>query len=232
MFACQPAWQRLNGSPDIADSDGVAGDGPPERGSPRASDRDRERVCRQLREHFVEGRLRLPELEARLAAALTADTLADLSRLTDDLPELAPEVPAPAADAVDLTDPSLLSRDPAMAEVLVDGGTLVVRLRGLRRIGKIRKIRTPLAGVRSVRVEAHPVEFVRSIRRAGSPVPIRTRRTFSWRDPWQTFAIFRQGQPALVIEMSDGPYRHVIVHVKDPGHDTRVVRRAIAGIDR
>jgi hypothetical protein len=60
----------------------------------RAGDLDRSAVCDQLSTHYAAGRLRPDELDARLGAAVTAETLLDLRRLVSDLP-LAP-APAPA----------------------------------------------------------------------------------------------------------------------------------------
>jgi DNA-binding PadR family transcriptional regulator len=50
------------------------------------SDADRDLAIARLREHFAVGRLTHPELDERLAAALTAQTAADLRGLLADLP--------------------------------------------------------------------------------------------------------------------------------------------------
>jgi hypothetical protein len=60
----------------------------------RAGDLDRSAVCDQLSTHFAAGRLRPDELDARLGAAVNAETLLDLRRLVSDLP--LPPAPAPA----------------------------------------------------------------------------------------------------------------------------------------
>jgi DNA-binding PadR family transcriptional regulator len=52
----------------------------------RASDADREQALASLRDHFAEGRLTRAELDARLTAALTAQTVSDLRHLIADLP--------------------------------------------------------------------------------------------------------------------------------------------------
>jgi hypothetical protein len=52
----------------------------------RASDADRERAVRLLREHYAAGRLTSDELEARVAGAYAARERADLRALTRDLP--------------------------------------------------------------------------------------------------------------------------------------------------
>src|SRR6185369_13802470 len=53
----------------------------------RASDADRERVARSLREHLMAGRLAADEFEQRIEGAYTAKTVDELRTLTRDLPE-------------------------------------------------------------------------------------------------------------------------------------------------
>jgi DNA-binding PadR family transcriptional regulator len=52
----------------------------------RVSDRDRERAIARLRDSFAEGRLTREELDERITAALDAQTVGDLRRITADLP--------------------------------------------------------------------------------------------------------------------------------------------------
>ncbi|GAA3758892.1 hypothetical protein HDA32_004947 [Spinactinospora alkalitolerans] len=82
----------------------------------RASDADRDRVAKLLQDHFAHGRLDSDEFNGRLETAYHARTLAELSRLTEDLPErdLA-DLPRPAARRPErggsggmLSDPALL----------------------------------------------------------------------------------------------------------------------------
>jgi hypothetical protein len=64
----------------------------------RASDADRDRVAAALREHSVEGRITMDELNERLEATYTARTLGELQAVTSDLPEHdAYQLPIPAA---------------------------------------------------------------------------------------------------------------------------------------
>lgn len=57
---------------------------------------ERERVIQRLSEHFANDRLSLDELESRMELAYKAATIADLDRLTADLPsDAAAAVPAP-----------------------------------------------------------------------------------------------------------------------------------------
>jgi hypothetical protein len=55
-------------------------------GDVRASDEDRERAVRSLREHFAAGRLEEPDLEARLGRAYAAHSRRELAELLSDLP--------------------------------------------------------------------------------------------------------------------------------------------------
>lgn len=55
----------------------------------RASDEDRERAARALRQHCAAGRLSTDELEERLERAYAARTVGELTELMRDLPELA-----------------------------------------------------------------------------------------------------------------------------------------------
>jgi hypothetical protein len=57
----------------------------------RASDEDRERVAREIRDHFAAGRLDRDELDDRLQAVVEARTVGELAALREDLP-------APPAD--------------------------------------------------------------------------------------------------------------------------------------
>ncbi|MEW2353123.1 DUF1707 domain-containing protein [Spirillospora sp. NPDC029432] len=61
----------------------------------RVSHAEREAVVERLREAAGEGRLEIEELEARLDAALTAKTHADLAPLVADLPPVVPPSETP-----------------------------------------------------------------------------------------------------------------------------------------
>jgi hypothetical protein len=61
----------------------------------RASDADREKILRVLREAYAEGRLDAAEYEERMSAALAAKTYADLLGLLDSLPVDPARLPSP-----------------------------------------------------------------------------------------------------------------------------------------
>ena len=84
----------------------MTGPGQPERADRamddhfRTSDADRDRAAALLRDHFAAGRLTPEELDARLAAALNAETFGDLRCVLADLP-----VPAPVLQCVSRIPP-------------------------------------------------------------------------------------------------------------------------------
>lgn len=57
-------------------------------GEQRVSDQERERVVREIREHFAAGRLSDEELSDRVQAAYRARTVSELQRVRADLPPL------------------------------------------------------------------------------------------------------------------------------------------------
>ena len=54
----------------------------------RVSDAERAEVADQLAQHYGDGRLDQAELDERLSRAMSAKTRADLTGITDDLPEV------------------------------------------------------------------------------------------------------------------------------------------------
>jgi hypothetical protein len=60
----------------------------PEFSELRVSDQDRERVAKEIREHFAAGRLTDDELDQRVAAVYAARTQSELADLRSDLPQL------------------------------------------------------------------------------------------------------------------------------------------------
>ncbi|HEY7232762.1 MAG TPA: DUF1707 domain-containing protein [Gemmatimonadaceae bacterium] len=69
---------------------------------------ERERVIQQLSDHFANDRLSIDELESRMELAYKAATVADLQRLTADLPAVAA---APVPASVPAEDAMALARD-------------------------------------------------------------------------------------------------------------------------
>jgi len=60
----------------------------PEFSELRVSDQERERVAKEIREHFAAGRLTDDELDQRVAAVYAARTQSELADLRSDLPRL------------------------------------------------------------------------------------------------------------------------------------------------
>jgi hypothetical protein len=64
----------------------------------RASDADRERTVRHLRDHALAGRLTVEELDDRCARAYAAVTVSELAELVEDLPAPPRALPQRAPD--------------------------------------------------------------------------------------------------------------------------------------
>lgn len=60
----------------------------------RVGDAERDQVASALHEHFAQGRLTREELDERVTAALSATTVGDLRKVTEDLPAAA-DAPLP-----------------------------------------------------------------------------------------------------------------------------------------
>lgn len=72
-----------------------------------ASDAERDQLAAQLQHHYATGRLTLPELEERVAAACEARTREQLDVLVSDLPAKVKEA-ATSVDVADFVDFRLL----------------------------------------------------------------------------------------------------------------------------
>ncbi len=95
----------------------------------RAGDADRERTVAALRTHTTAGRLTLEEFSDRAASAYAATTLADLARLTADLPadRLTPAVTTATAIGASVVPPAI---GLALLLVAIVTVTVVVLLSG------------------------------------------------------------------------------------------------------
>ena len=65
----------------------------------RVSDAERAEIADQLAQHYGDGRLDQADLDERLSRAMSAKTRADLTGITDDLPEVGTRPGRPAARA-------------------------------------------------------------------------------------------------------------------------------------
>ncbi len=88
--AAAEAERQPGGTQPVTPPYRVAAAGPPPGPAIRASDRDRDSAAHRVQEAFADGRLDDEEFDGRMRAVLTARTIGELDRLTED-------VPAPAA---------------------------------------------------------------------------------------------------------------------------------------
>ena len=88
LTTTRPRLKRAGSSPSTDVNNQLLGSRPDEGSEMLASDKDRDRATRELRDHFEQGRLTMDELTSRLDAALRAKTLGDIFSVTQDLPRL------------------------------------------------------------------------------------------------------------------------------------------------
>ena len=103
-----------------------------------------------------------------------------------------------------------------MAELVLDGSDLVVRLSRLEKLGAFRgDVRLPLAAIAAVRVSRDPWSELRGIRAPGTGFPglisLCTRRGGGIRD---FAAVYRQ-RAAVVIEASGAGFDRLVVSCRD-----------------
>jgi hypothetical protein len=104
-----------------------------------------------------------------------------------------------------------------MAELEIDGASLVIRLSWLERLGALSgEPRVPLAAVRDVRVTAKPWRELKGIRAPGTGWP-GTIALGTWRhDGVKDFcAVYRKG-PGVVVELDNAKYARLVVSAADP----------------
>src|SRR4051812_18308065 len=114
-----------------------------------------------------------------------------------------------------------------VAELLVDGSELVLRLRRWEALGALRgDVRVPLAAVRTVRVVPDAWKELRGVRAPGTGWPgviaLGTRRGRFGKD----FSAVYGRRPGLVVELAGTDFQRIIVSTADPDvvaakvHDT------------
>jgi hypothetical protein len=119
-----------------------------------------------------------------------------------------------------------------MANLMVDGADVVVRLSGLEKLAAFRgDVRVPVASVSAVAVEPSPWSALRGIRSPGTGWPgviaYGVRRYRGGRD----FAAVLGKRPAVRLELDPpSPFARVVVTVADPEGVVARVRSAATGL--
>jgi hypothetical protein len=104
-----------------------------------------------------------------------------------------------------------------MAQLLVDGSDLVVRLSSLEKLGALRgDVRVPLAAVHDIRVLDNLWSQLRGVRAPGTGLPgvisLGTRRWWGVRD----FAAVYGRTPGIVVDLEHAPFGRLVVSTDDP----------------
>ena len=113
-----------------------------------------------------------------------------------------------------------------MAQVIIEGNDLVVRLTGLEQLGAFHRgdIHVPRVAITNARVVLDPWTELRGIRAPGTDIPdviaLGTRRGRFGRD----FAAVYGHRPGIVIECTNTPYRRLILTDGDPESLVRALR--------
>ncbi|RJK94308.1 hypothetical protein [Vallicoccus soli] len=105
-----------------------------------------------------------------------------------------------------------------MAELVVDGQRVVLRLSGWERFSALRRgdVVVPRTAVGSVRVVEDVLAEVRGLRAPGLEVP-RVVRVGTWRRRGAPpdFVVARRGEPGLVVELSGERWGRLVVGTPD-----------------
>ncbi len=103
-----------------------------------------------------------------------------------------------------------------VAEIVIDGADVVVKLSALEKLGAIHgDVRVPRSDVSGCRLAENPWSELRGIRSPGTGWPgvisLCTRRGPGFRD----FAAVYRNRPAVVIELEGAEFNRLVVSVKD-----------------
>ena len=120
-----------------------------------------------------------------------------------------------------------------MAELLVDGADLVIRLSGLEKLGAFRgDVRVPLSAVTAIRVSEDPWSELRGIRAPGTGLPgvisLCTRRGKGVRD---FAAVYGRGE-GLVVEAEGADFDRLVISCKGAAEKAEMVEQAVTRVAR
>ena len=117
-----------------------------------------------------------------------------------------------------------------MAELLVEGSDLVVRLTGFEKVGALRgNVRVPLSSITDVGIEAESGRARRGLRAPGTGMPTVLYLGNWWHRGGRDFLAIEPRKPAVRIDLSPGGrYVRLLVTVRDP-HGTAADIEAARG---
>jgi hypothetical protein len=104
-----------------------------------------------------------------------------------------------------------------MAEVVIEGGELVVQLSFWEKVGSLRSgVRASLGSVQQVRATSEPWAELRGIRAPGTGIPavimLGTMRGSFGKD----FCAIYRGKPAVIVELAGEEFRRLLLSVEQP----------------
>jgi hypothetical protein len=115
-----------------------------------------------------------------------------------------------------------------MAQVRVDGETLVVEIEGLDKLWALKgRLEIPLVNVRGATADPGMVKEPKGIRAPGAHVPgVITAGTFHI-DGERIFWDVHDASKAIVIELHDERYSRLVVQVADPRATVALIENAV-----
>ena len=116
-----------------------------------------------------------------------------------------------------------------MAELLIDGGDLVLSLSGWERVGAFHgSIRAPLSAVEDVAATDTPFKELRGQRAPGTGIP-RVIALGTWRKSRREkgFAAVYRGKRGVVVRLRDHPFGWLCVSADDPEEIVARIRAAV-----
>jgi hypothetical protein len=116
-----------------------------------------------------------------------------------------------------------------MAQVRIEGGTLVVEIEGLNKLWALKsRLEIPLENVRGATADPGIVKERKGLRAPGTHLPgVIVAGTFHTGDG-RVFWDVRDGSKAVVIELSDERYTRLVVEVDHPRATVGLIEQAVS----
>jgi hypothetical protein len=116
-----------------------------------------------------------------------------------------------------------------MAQIRIDGDTLVVQMEGLDKLWTLKsRLEIPLGNVRGATADPGAISEPKGLRAPGTHVPgVITAGTFHI-DGERVFWDVRDPSKAVVIELKDESYARLITQVADPRATVTLIEQAIS----
>ncbi|MGH7609065.1 MAG: hypothetical protein ACREOD_03835 [Candidatus Dormibacteria bacterium] len=117
-----------------------------------------------------------------------------------------------------------------MADVLIDGDDLVVKLSGLEKLEAVHgDLRVPLSAVQAVEVVDRPLDLIQGMKLPGTGIPGRTAVGTWVSADGSTFAVEHHASRGIVIRLAGQDYSQLVIGCDSPEEVAQRVRAASPG---